>query len=97
GNDKEWRADPEISGGGELIDQGVHLIDLSRWFLGDFEIVGGYTDTYFWNMPVDDNGFMALRTKENQMAWLQVSCTEWKNTFCFEIFGKYGKLQIDGL
>ena len=34
GYDREWRADPALSGGGELIDQGVHLIDLSRWFLG---------------------------------------------------------------
>ena len=36
GYDREWRADPNLSGGGELIDQGVHLIDLAGWFLGDF-------------------------------------------------------------
>lgn len=97
GYDKEWRADPEISGGGELIDQGVHLIDLSRWFLGDFVSVEGFYRTYFWDMPVDDNSFLALRTQKQQMAWLHVSCTEWKNMFCFEIYGKCGKLQIDGL
>lgn len=97
GYDKEWRADPEISGGGELIDQGVHLIDLSRWFLGDFETIDGFVNTYFWRMNVDDNGFISLRTKNNQTAWLQVSSTEWKNMFCLEIYGKYGKLQIDGL
>ncbi len=97
GYDKEWRANPEISGGGELIDQGVHLIDLSRWFLGDFISVEGFCHTYFWDMPVDDNSFLALKTKKQQMAWLHVSCTEWKNMFCLEIYGKYGKLQIDGL
>ena len=41
GYEKEWRADPAISGGGELIDQGVHLLDLARWFLGDFTRVAG--------------------------------------------------------
>jgi predicted dehydrogenase len=97
GYDREWRADPAISGGGELLDQGVHLIDLSRWFLGDFVDVRGYIDTYFWKMPVEDNGFLALRTKHGQLAWLHASCTEWKNLFCFEIFGRDGKLQIDGL
>ena len=59
---QEWRADPEISGGGELIDQGVHLIDLARWFLGDFTSVEGVATTYFWEMPVDDNAFLMLRT-----------------------------------
>jgi predicted dehydrogenase len=97
GYDREWRADPAIAGGGELLDQGVHLIDLSRWFLGDFVEVQGFIDTYFWKMPVEDNGFLALRTACGQMAWLHASCTEWKNLFCFEIFGRDGKLQIDGL
>jgi len=41
GYEREWRAQPQISGGGELIDQGMHLIDLARWFLGDFVEVGG--------------------------------------------------------
>jgi len=97
GYEREWRADPAVAGGGELLDQGVHLIDLSRWFLGDFTDVQGSIHTYFWNMPVEDNGFLCLRTRHGQTAWLHASCTEWKNLFCFEIFGQGGKLQIDGL
>ena len=97
GYDKEWRANPEISGGGELIDQGVHLIDLARWFLGDFTRVEGHAQTYFWEMPVDDNAFLSLRTAAQQTAWLHVSCTEWKNLFSLEIYGRDGKIDIQGL
>ena len=97
GYENEWRADPKIAGGGELLDQGVHLIDLSRWFAGEFPDVSGHVDTYFWKMPVEDNGFMLLKTDRHQVALLHVSCTEWKNLFSFEIFGRNGKLQIDGL
>jgi predicted dehydrogenase len=97
GYDKEWRANPELSGGGELIDQGVHLIDLSRWFLGDFPGVEGHAATYFWDMPVDDNAFLILRNADDRTAFLHVSCTEWKNLFSLEIYGRTGKLQIDGL
>jgi predicted dehydrogenase len=97
GYEKEWRANPAVSGGGELIDQGPHLIDLSRWFLGDFAHVEGRAQTYFWKMPVDDNGFMTLRTERDQIAFLQVSCTEWKNLFSFEIYGRDGKLDLNGL
>ena len=97
GYDREWRADPALSGGGELIDQGVHVIDLARWFLGDFDRVDGFAHTYFWNMSVDDNAFLLLRTPEDRAAFLHVSCTEWKNLFSFEIYGRDGKLQIDGL
>jgi predicted dehydrogenase len=97
GYDREWRADPALSGGGELLDQGVHLIDLARQFLGDFDRVIGFAHTYFWDMPVDDNGFMLLRTPQNQTAFLHVSCTEWKNLFSLEVYGKQGKLHIEGL
>jgi predicted dehydrogenase len=97
GYEKEWRADPRIAGGGELLDQGVHLIDLARWFLGEFSQVQGQVGAFFWNMPVEDNGFLCLQTDAGQVAWLHASCTEWKNLFCFEIFGRTGKLQIDGL
>ena len=97
GYDQEWRANPALSGGGELIDQGVHLIDLARWFLGEFDTVSGVAQTCFWNMPVDDNAFMILKTKRDQVAFLHASCTEWKNTFSFEIFGRDAKLHVEGL
>ena len=97
GYDKEWRAQPELSGGGELIDQGVHLIDLARWFLGDFTDVQGHAHTYYWDMPVDDNGFLLLKTTSKQVAFLHASCTEWKNLFSFEIYGQTGKIDINGL
>lgn len=97
GYDKEWRADPKLSGGGELIDQGVHLIDLASWFLGEFTTIEGHATTLFWDMPVDDNAFLSLRTATGQTAWLHVSCTEWKNLFSFEIYGRDGKLHIEGL
>lgn len=97
GYDREWRADPKLSGGGELIDQGAHLVDLARWFLGDFTTVQGFAHTYHWDMPVDDNGFMILRTADNKTAFLHASCTEWKNTFSLEIYGRGGKIDITGL
>jgi predicted dehydrogenase len=97
GYEREWRADPVRAGGGELIDQGVHLVDLARWFLGEFTEVRGIATTCFWDMPVDDNAFLTLRTAAGQVAFLHVSCTEWKNLFSLEIYGRVGKLAIDGL
>jgi predicted dehydrogenase len=97
GYEKEWRAIPAVSGGGELLDQGIHLIDLARWFLGDFEHAQGHVATFFWNMPVEDNGFLLLRTAAGQTAFLHASWTEWKNTFSFELYGRAGKLEIAGL
>ncbi len=97
GYEKEWRANPKLSGGGELIDQGIHLIDLSRWFLGDLQNIEGFATNYFWDMPVDDNAYMLLKSKKNKVAFLHASCTEWKNLFSFEIYGKWGKLDLSGL
>jgi predicted dehydrogenase len=97
GYEKEWRADPKISGGGELIDQGVHLIDLAGIFLGEFTTVEGHATTYFWKMPVDDNAFLSLRNAAGNTAWLHVSCSEWKNLFSLEVYGRDGKLHWEGL
>jgi predicted dehydrogenase len=97
GYEREWRADPERAGGGELLDQGVHLIDLARWFLGDFTEVQGHVGTFFWDMPVEDNGFLLLRDAGERVALLHASCSEWKNMFSFELYGRTGKLQVDGL
>jgi len=97
GYETEWRFNPAVSGGGELLDQGSHLIDLAGWFLGDFATVDGHLARYFWNAPVEDNAFISLRTAQGQTAWLQAGWTEWKNIFSFEIMGRVGKLQIDGL
>ena len=97
GMEREWRCVPAISGGGELIDQGSHLIDLARWFLGDFTDVQGTLATTFWDAPVEDNCFLSLRTGSGAVAWLHASWTEWKNMFSFEIYGRDGKLHIEGL
>jgi len=98
GYDKEWRSIPEKSGGGELVDQGCHLIDLSRWFLdAEFTGVQGRIATYFWDMPVEDNGFLLLGTDAGQTAFLHATWTEWKNLFSFEIYGRNGKVEISGL
>jgi predicted dehydrogenase len=97
GYEKEWRADKLKSGGGELIDQGTHLIDLSIGFLGELELDYAATPKYFWDMAVEDNVFMSLKNKSGNIAFLQASCTEWKNMFSMEIYGQTGKIEISGL
>jgi predicted dehydrogenase len=97
GMDDEWRCRPEISGGGELIDQGAHLVDLSRWFLGDLTLDYAHLPRLFWNAPVEDNAFLALTADSGAVAWLHASWVEWKNTFAFEIVGRAAKLEISGL
>ena len=95
--EKEWRANKKISGGGELIDQGSHIIDLSRLLLGNFISIKSEVVTKFWRMDVDDNAFIILKNRKEQIAHLHCSCTEWKNKFNLEIFCKKAKFEIDGL
>src|ERR1700738_4016247 len=97
GYEREWRFERSISGGGELIDQGSHLIDLAHWFLGEFTGVQAALRTFFWNAEADDNLFLTLSTPEGRIAWLHATWTEWKNLFSLEIYGRDGKLEINGL
>jgi predicted dehydrogenase len=97
GYEQEWRFNRELSGGGELIDQGSHLVDLSRWFLGELTLDYAALPTSYWDAKVEDNCFLALKNQSGAVAWLHASWSEWKNLFCFEIYGRDGKLVIDGL
>lgn len=97
GYEKEWRFDKRISGGGELIDQGVHMIDLVRWFLGDMREVRGFAEDTFWRGGVEDNAFLLLKNKKKQMASIHVSWTQWNPLHNFEIYGTKGYLVVDGL
>ncbi len=94
---KEWRFKKKLSGGGELIDKGSHLIDLSRMFLGELKIHSSFIKNYFWKIEQDDNSFIILKNDKKSLAFLHSSSTEWKNKFCFEIFCKSGKIEINGL
>ncbi|SVE04554.1 uncharacterized protein METZ01_LOCUS457408, partial [marine metagenome] len=61
GMEQEWRCSKELCGGGELLDQGVHIIDLCRWFTaGEIAQVYGKTYTSFWKIDVEDNAFFSL-------------------------------------
>lgn len=97
GYEKEWRANKSLSGGGELIDQGAHLIDLSICLMGRVFVDYAATPNYFWNMQVEDNAFLSLRNSTGKVSFLHASCTEWKNMFSMEIYGKIGKIEIAGL
>lgn len=97
GMEKEWRASLHLCGGGELLDQGVHVIDLIRWFGGEITEVYGRVETSFWDIEVEDNAMAIMQTVSGASAQFHVSWTNWKNLFSFEVHGSEGYLKVDGL
>ena len=100
GYDREWRAHPQRSGGGELVDQGMHLLDLTHWLAGPLPLHAALLRTQFWDTPVEDNAALILgepRSRTGPWAMLHVSWTEWKNLFSLEVYCATAKLQVDGL
>jgi predicted dehydrogenase len=100
GYEREWRADPARSGGGELIDQGMHLLDLVHWLAGPLPLHAALLRTQFWDVPVEDNAALMLGSPDDRTApWavVHVSWTEWKNTFSLEAYCRRAKLQVAGL
>jgi predicted dehydrogenase len=98
GYEKEWRGDPALAGGGELTDQGVHVLDLMNWFAGAPSEAFAYLSTSVWPIaPLEDNAFGLLRYASGCVATLHTSWTQWKNLFSFEVFGTEGSVSVDGL
>lgn len=99
GYDSEWRADAAVSGGGELIDQGMHLVDLSNALHGELPLHSALVHTDYWDMDVDDNAVVTLSAPGRRAPWtaFHVSCSEWKNLFDLEIYCRDAKWHISGL
>ena len=98
GLEKEWRSNPKIVAGGQLMEQGIHAVDLMRWFVGEPEEVTCLLSTNFWKIdPLEDNAFVTFKTKEGQITNIHSSITQWKNLFSFEIFGNDAYAIVEGL
>jgi predicted dehydrogenase len=100
GYDREWRADPLRSGGGELVDQGMHLLDLTHWIAGPLPLHSALLRTQFWDAEVEDNAALLLGdagSRDAAWATLHVSWTEWKNLFSLEVYCHTAKLHVEGL
>lgn len=93
-----WRARKETAGGGILLDQGIHMLDLFLMMCGDFEEVHAFVSNLYWPLDgIEDNVFAIFRNKEGQVASLHSTMTQWRHLFSFEIFLEKGYIVINGL
>lgn len=97
GFEASWRNDPAVSGGGILLDQGIHMLDLLRWFLGELKVVGSAVTTAHWKVPVEDNAFLLLKGSSGAYAQLHSSATLWKHRFDLELGLEKGYVRAQGL
>lgn len=92
-----WRSRRDVAGGGILLDQGIHMLDLFRFFSGDFDEVKSMVTTAFWDVDVEDNAFALLRDSSGRVAMIHSSATQWKHRFNFEIFMSEGYVSVNGI
>ena len=94
---QSWRNDHTVSGGGILLDQGIHMLDLFNYFLGGFTSAKAFLSNSHWGFDVEDNAVVILKNKQNQMAILHSSATFWKHTFQLNVIFEEGYLKLEGL
>lgn len=93
-----WRANPEISGGGILLDQGIHMVDLFLHLGGTFDQVEAFVSKLYWEMDIEDNVFAILRDSgSGRVASLHSTMTQWRHLFSLEVFLSKGYLVLNGL
>ena len=92
-----WRNKKSISGGGILLDQGIHMVDIFRYFCGNFDKIKCFTSNNFWKFDIEDNAFLILKNKNNQIASLHSSATLWRHTFRIDVTLEKGYFLIEGI
>ncbi len=96
-NQSDWRTDRNISGGGILLDQGIHLVDLMRLFAGEFTSVQSFISSRHWGLEVEDNAYAIMSTDTGVVGMLHSSATEWRHKFRLEITCEGGALILAGI
>ena len=96
-NQTDWRTKREISGGGVLLDQGIHMVDLMRLFAGEFKEISSFISNEFWGYDVEDNAYALMRTSEGVVAMIHSSATQWRHQFRLEINLEKGGLILSGI
>lgn len=95
---KNWRNFKKISGGGILIDQGIHMLDLIRYFSGqNFTHINSFVTTSYWDIEAEDNAFVIMQSDEKITAMLHSSATQWKHKFLLEMCFEEGYINLDGI
>lgn len=92
-----WRAERKYSGGGILLDQGIHMVDLMRLFCGDFTEIKSYVSNRYWKHDVEDNAYALMRDTQGRIAMLHSSATQWQHRFTLEITLTEGYLELQGI
>ncbi|MCW7462962.1 Gfo/Idh/MocA family protein [Leptospira limi] len=96
-NQPDWRTKREIAGGGVLLDQGIHMVDLMRLFAGDFTEVHSFISNDFWKYDVEDNAYAIMRTPEGVVGMLNSSATQWRHRFHLDINLEKGSIILGGI
>jgi predicted dehydrogenase len=95
--ESDWRTKRALAGGGILLDQGIHMVDLMRLFAGDFESIVSHVSNAFWQHDVEDNAYALMRTKDGVVALLHSSATQWRHRFQLDITLERGMIILSGI
>ena len=92
-----WRTNRDLAGGGILLDQGIHMVDLLRLFAGEFEEIHSFVSNSFWKHDVEDNAYAMMRTADGKIAMLHSSATSWRHRFNLDITLSKGAITLSGI
>lgn len=92
-----WRTDRALAGGGVLLDQGIHMVDLIRLFGGEFEEVHSFISNDYWKHDVEDNAYALMRSDDGIVAMLHSSATQWRHKFNLDITLQKGSIVLSGI
>jgi predicted dehydrogenase len=96
-NQTEWRTQHDLAGGGVLLDQGIHMVDLMRLFAGDFTQVYSFISNSYWGFDVEDNAYALMKTESGIVAMLNSSATQWRHQFKLDVTLEKGSIILSGI
>ena len=93
---ENWRTKKKICGGGILLDQGIHMVDLIRLFAGEFTKIKSFITNDYWKEEIEDNAYAIMKNNKNTVAFIHSSATQWEHLFELYITLEKGYIILRG-
>ena len=93
----DWRSKKKFAGGGILLDQGIHMLDMINYFCGPFGNFKSFVSNRYWKYDIEDDVFAIFKSQKGILVSIHSTAIQWEHKFRIEVSLQKGSIELNGI